>query len=321
MLIKPHHRIHALITCLVIAISIGGCTSVSSVVKNSTRNSVPNDGTLYGLIANQKYENAMDVLTKLYENFPNSARDEYKFTQSVDRVAYHLPKKHEQMLKSFILKNKNSIPVQYLEARYVQYTGTKARGGKPTKETPKKNMRTMRKAVAKSIDLYNLVLYKDPTNYLAHARLAESYTYIGKEQLSNEHFETALDYSPTSFGIWDSYLFHSRPRWGGSHEKMDDIIFALEAYENENPNLKRLKGLALADKADFARRNKQLDLAERYALAALEFEPHKTYGQTVDRVYQAVSRSGDTVAACRISKKVNSLYPKNKRYQKLIEEC
>ena len=321
MSIEPLHGIRTLVVCLLLTLSLNGCASARSIIQTSTRSSVANDGSLYSLIANRKYAIAITTLTTLYENFPNSQRDETKFTKAVNRAAYYLADEHENSLKNFIRRHKNEIPVQFLEARQLQYQGIKARGNKFAEDTSKEDKRAMHTALARSIDLYNLVLYKDPSNYLAHAHLALNLSYTAKYELSNEHFEIALDYSPTNYTIWQTFLSQNKPRWGGSHEKMDDIIFALEAYERENPRLTRLKGLALADKADIARRNKKLDLAERFALAALEFEPHKTYGQTVDQVYQAVSRSGDTVAACRISKKVNSIYPTNKRYQKLIEGC
>lgn len=303
------------------AIGLSGCSTTNSLLNTAERKTSSSTNSLSELIKDKNYQGAKDRLYTLYENIPNSGHDERKFRREVNSVANFHSKEHKSKLTAFVRRYRNESSVQHLQAKRLQTEGFKARGRKFAKDTPEDALKVMFKKLNGSTELLYKVLKTDPSNYLAQEMLAVNLSYVSRQKRSNEHFEKALDYSPANYLVWQRFLNHNKPRWGGSHEKMQDLIFQMEAYEKENPKLKSLKGMMVADKSDLARRNKRLDLAEKYAIEALEIVPNYTHENLLDLVYKAVVSAGDTEAACRISNKVISIYPDSQRFQAYASSC
>ena len=102
---------------------------------------------------------------------------------------------------------------------------------------------------------------------------------------------------------------------------MDSVVKEMGPAARKNRVLQRLKGLPLIDKAEELIRKGEFVKAEDLVFRALDFGSHRRYGQTVRYLLNRVNASGDKVAGCRITKKTNALYPKNKRFRELAAKC
>jgi len=305
------------ITLSLLALSLAGCASSGDSKKNKGT-------TMFHLVKDGNYAKATERLNSLYAAYPSSAEAEDRFRSEMDSAAAYLPKKHKARLDRFLNINRNGVAEKFFSGLYFHHAGIDARGQKSVNNTERKKLGLLRDNLVNSIARFQSVLKDDPNSYLAHMYNGINFSYMGTIEAELAEFRAAVDINPTSVRVvrvWNSFLTHSQPRWGGSYDIMQDLIDELATHEQKNPKLRSLKGLALSDKADAFIRQEDFVSAEDHIFRALEFGSNDSYGQTVDYLMRKVKQSGDEEGACRIIKKTHAIYPKHERYRELAAGC
>ncbi len=296
------------------------CTMLTSCA--SSGNSNKRKGTtMYHLIKNRDYSAATDRLNTLYAAYPSSAKAEKQFLSELRSAVFNLPKKHQPELDGFLKLNSDGVAQRFMSALYFHETGVKARGTKFVPDTETKKLNSLRDNLVNSIARFQSVLKDDPNSYLAHTYNGINYSYLGTDAAELAEFRSAVELKPTSALTWNSFINHSQPRWGGSHEIMQELIDEMTTHEDKNPELRALRGLALSDKANLFIRQNDFANAEEQLFQALEFGSNYAYGRNVDLLMRKVKESGDETGACRIIKKTHAIYPDNKKYRELAQDC
>ena len=305
------------IVCFMILLCSGASASESESESESNNGEVK----LFEYIENEDFSSALNHLNSLYSAYPNGPEAESQFMLEVDIAGDYLTPEQEQLAEQFINLYPNHVSVKFLEALYVSRKGTKARGSKWSFDTAPKNFNNMKNELYKSIPLFEAVLDEDPENHLAHVFTGVNYSFLNQKSRSNKHYKQALEISPASYNAWTNILWFNHPRWGGNYAVMEELLAEMESQVIANPRLTSLKGLVLTDKADRALRGKKLAESEELIFQALEFGVYGRNRKVLDSLHREIQSSGDRAGACRISTKVNAMYPDNLHYSDLADSC
>ena len=300
-------KIHSFLAISVLAFAFVGVTSAAE--------------NLHDLIKSENYSAATSRLNMLYSDHQNGRKAENRLIGEVGTAVSVLPKNHKLQLDHFIELNQNSVAGKFTSALYYQWNGLRIRGQKSNQETDQKKLDALRVNLNQSVTLFQSVIKDDPKSYLAHMYNGINYSYISSRKASDREFKAGLAIKPLNYKIWEKYIIYNQPRWGGSYERMDSVVKEMGPAARKNRVLQRLKGLPLIDKAEELIRKGEFVKAEDLVFRALDFGSHRRYGQTVRYLLNRVNASGDKVAGCRITKKTNALYPKNKRFRELAAKC
>jgi len=107
--------------------------------------------------------------------------------------------------------------------------------------------------------------------YLCSIRL---HNLEGNDAQEDEAFTTARVYYPASFALYNRMLAARLPRWGGSYCQMDKLSREASDQGEVNPKLATLFGVIYADRAWYARRDKN------YQEALDIYSEGLTYGES-----------------------------------------
>jgi len=291
-------------------------TSAGSVMSNDA-----SDTTLSDFIKNQDYAGAKKLLDQLYAEYPASADAEASFVRNVGNATTNLQYEHDEQLQAFIDRYPNHLSVDHFSANYLYAKGTKARGEKTILKTSKDQLASMRSEMEGSVTAFKGVLEENPNDYLALVSNGVNYSYMGAYRKADNEFRKALDLNAASYQAWSNLLWFNHPRWGGSYQKLENLLEEMEAQIGTNPKLASMQGVIYADKADAAIGREQFDEAETLVLQAFEYGSYWRYRRVADDLHRKIQASGDRAGACRISIKVNELDPTNEHYQNLVESC
>lgn len=153
----------------------------------------------------------------------------------------------EQQLNEWV----NTYPASYqpflARARYFQVKGWRARGTKWGSETSDKQKSKMKIYISKAQADIKKALNRNPSSSMAYVLLIQgSYASSDFNELDNI-FKKGIKISPASYELRQSYLRRQRPRWGGSLERMLEVIVESEKLIDQNPRLINLASWVLED--------------------------------------------------------------------------
>ena len=148
--------------------------------------------------------------------------------------------------------------------------GADARGGKVLSKTSDAQISAMNKLYLAAHD--DLMKAKSIDNSLLpiYALLIQiniDGTSSSRESILNE----AIAVNPAGSQYRSIYMFYSRPKWGGSWEKMEQLASDSAAYISYNPWLNLLPGYIPAEKADIASRKDDFNTCISYYSEALQY--------------------------------------------------
>jgi tetratricopeptide (TPR) repeat protein len=178
----------------------------------------------------------------------------------------------------------NAYPASYqpflARAHYFQTMGWHARGAKWGSETSDKQKSSMKSYFSKAEDDVNKALNRNPSSLMAYLLLMQgTYVKSGFNELDSA-FEKGLKLSPASYKLRQRYIRRQRPRWGGSFEKMIEVVVESEALIDKNPELINLSSWILEDIFSNQYRNGNYTLAK------------KTLGEGLTRINNSAIQSG-----------------------------
>jgi len=317
---------------LVLAIGTGcGTTVVQDVLKETINETLKKRQTvaisetevktLSEYIEDENYESAKWLLDDLYESYPSSLENESRFVWAVETATRELQYSHDEKLQAFIARYPDSLPMDFFSSLYQFNKGAKLRGTDWAANTSDAQFDAMRVEMKKSVAGFENVLNQHPESYLAHAYIGRNYSYIASRHESDIAFRKSLVQEPASFGAWNGFLWYNRPRWGGNYAGMMKLLNEMGYEVGDNPRLARLRGVILADKASNAIQNNKYDDAEELLMLAMDYGVVSDYTRVADELHAKVQASGDSEGACRISQKIYTLQPNNKRYKNLVAIC
>jgi tetratricopeptide (TPR) repeat protein len=178
----------------------------------------------------------------------------------------------------------NAYPASYqpflARAHYFQTMGWYARGAKWGSETSDEQKSAMKSYFSKAEADVNKALNRNPSSLMAYLLLMQgTYVKSGFNELDSA-FEKGLKLSPASYKLRQRYIRCQRPRWGGSLEKMIEVVVESEALIDKNPELINLSSWILEDIFSNQYRNGNYTLAK------------KTLGEGLSKINNAAIQNG-----------------------------
>ncbi|CAH0990375.1 hypothetical protein SIN8267_00467 [Sinobacterium norvegicum] len=122
-----------------------------------------------------------------------------------------------------------------------------------------------------AINDFNHVLQERPDMMPVYPLLIAISTARGVRVDRREVVDAAIEQNPGSYYVRSTYINKLEPRWGGSYSKMDGFAEEQQQYLAFNPKLYLLLGRSHADKAWYAKRDKQCQMGIEHMKAALEY--------------------------------------------------
>jgi tetratricopeptide (TPR) repeat protein len=178
----------------------------------------------------------------------------------------------------------NAYPASYqpflARAHYFQTMGWYARGAKWGSETSDEQKSAMKSYFSRAEADVNKALNRNPSSLMAYLLLMQgTYVKSGFNELDSA-FEKGLKLSPASYKLRQRYIRCQRPRWGGSLEKMIEVVVESEALIDKNPELINLSSWILEDIFSNQYRNGNYTLAK------------KTLGEGLSKINNAAIQNG-----------------------------
>ena len=165
--------------------------------------------------------------------------------------------------------------------------GKQARGGKYIRDTPDSNIEAMHRLVERAGEDLQHAIALDPRLTPAYAALIDASGYgLGDAAVVRGRTE-GLRVDPANFAIYNSLMFVSQPKWGGSLSAMTRTAREAATHAAQNPLLLLLreKELAYEDNID----DDGCDVPQRFALYSVVFDQAAVSQQLLTAGYQAES--------------------------------
>ena len=144
----------------------------------------------------------------------------------------------EQWIKTY----PESFSAYLAKAYYYHSVGFHSRGYKFISDTSQKKIDSMHDNFKIAINSALKSLELNNKNIPAYALLISIQMHLGNESYLTELYNNALKIEPASYIVRYRYLFALQPKWGGSFEKITQVIEDAKKYYNDNPRLKSLEG-------------------------------------------------------------------------------
>lgn len=125
--------------------------------------------------------------------------------------------------------------------------GMTARGGEYIDKTPPENIRAMKARFTKAVPLFQRALELEPRLGAACLGLYDIGSNVAPA-MAKEALRQCLSADPDSYHVILTMLYYTKPRWGGSFEKMRQVTAYASARTDDNPILGALLGEALVEK-------------------------------------------------------------------------
>ncbi len=214
----------------------------------------------------------------------------------------------EPLLDEWVKKHPESYAAHLANGSYFQHRAWLKRGSKWSKDTTSEQLRQMNLYFAESIRYVTGALTLRPTLIEGYAILINAAMAMSKPEHEQQLVRQALEKSPASFRIRRSHMQALLPRWGGSYEAMRNFARESQAYSEQNPNLKVLRGLVMWDKGRNAMLGADYGNAVQFFTQAIQNgESPEFYADRAD----AYMRIKDYGKALVDTHKALELYPQN----------
>lgn len=154
----------------------------------------------------------------------------------------------DRLTSLWIKLSPESAHAQAARGLHLMRSGIEARGEKVISKAASENLQRMRDQLSRAREHLETAIQYDPRIMPAYAALITVAQYMGDRKLADSVYENALAIDDKNYHVRYAFLKQLRPRWGGSHEEMDDVVEGAEAFLSENPRLSKLRAIALGSR-------------------------------------------------------------------------
>ena len=223
------------------------------------------------LLENGKIKEAFELLSNKYKAALTDPKKEDSFVMEFLYVQT-TTKNLDSVIDDFVSQYADqSLPYTF-RGCYLFGKSLRARGEKWIHETSKSQIDNMIRLQGDAISDFDRATNISPEFYYPYMKLALIYGMrSGELDLANKYYEIALSKNSKSFWVWSALLGRSTPRWGGSYDKMEEIISKMETNTSMNSLLIPLKGSILFDKGSLEENRRNYAQAKNYYNEALSY--------------------------------------------------
>lgn len=312
-------------TIFLVAILISGCSSFPLLQNNEMKidQSIEeqiskSDIKVIQLLENGKINEAFELLSNKYKAALADPKKEDSFVMEF-MYAQTTTKNLDSVIDDFVsLYANQSLPYTF-RGCYLFGKSLRTRGEKWIHETSKIQINNMTSLQGDAISDFDRATNISPEIYYPYMKLALIYGMRSDElDLANKYYEIALSKNSKSFWIWSALLDRSTPRWGGSYEKMEEIIRKMEISTSMNSFLIPLKGSILRDKGSLEENRRNYAQAKKYYNEALSYGD--LHGVLVGLGYIHI-QEGNYKVGCELIDKAVDLRPYDHRTNANLVNC
>jgi tetratricopeptide (TPR) repeat protein len=132
---------------------------------------------------------------------------------------------------------------------------------------------------------FNYVLEQQPDMLPVYPLLIKISYARGVRIDRREVLDLAVEQNPASYIVRLAYINKLQPRWGGSYSAMDRFAEEQQQYLPDNPKIHLLLGKSHADRAWYAKRDKQCTEGIKHMTRALEFGVTSAWAERIAWCY------------------------------------
>lgn len=315
---------------LCVSILITGCAStVNTTTKTNTKVTTADTRTfleenykkynilLINRLTSKNYQSAVDIIKSRYDESIRQIDQEDKLffeLNSMENLNSRFFAKFDK-----IIKDNSSNPYAYLlRGIYIYNQAWRVRGHGYISDTNNIAISEMKRLLKLAISDFNQAIELEPDNYVFYLFLAESANLIGQKD-EETYFRKALSLKPESYWVWANYLSTNMPRWGGSYEKVENLINEIKPLIEKNSHLATLQGYILMDKGSLAYIDSKYEKAKTYYQEALKFGDHPNALNTLGLIL--IETKTDKKQACQYFYRAFKMRPYNFSFNRQISLC
>lgn len=142
-------------------------------------------------------------------------------------------------------------------ARHRRSLAQNARGTKWAKDTSELNFKRMKYLLSMAQQDYVKAQDINPRNPFVYTGMIYSAGYTSEEIFAQAMLSRGLKENPDSVLLWHAALYQAQPKWGGSLEKMDEVLSAALHRVKDPDDVRELKALYYEYKGTYASQNEK----------------------------------------------------------------
>jgi tetratricopeptide (TPR) repeat protein len=152
-----------------------------------------------------------------------------------------------------------------------------ARGQNWASETSDEQFKEMKRYFSLALQDVGAALKMNPKVDVCYQLMIQIAMAVRDDILKKNALLEALKYRPYGYRVRHQYLYSLTPRWGGSYNKMEEFVEQSEKYSGYNPELKSLRAVIPADKADILEREGSYEEAIKLYTAAIRLKESASF--------------------------------------------
>lgn len=196
---------------------------------------------IINLLRQEKFAQLDQLLIDIQKRHEKGEADELDVWHAFQAFANSDPSL-ENLLVKFSEQRASSFVPHLGLAEYHQHLGWLSRGGKWSKDTPKKKFAKMRAHFHIAKEQYFRVLNINSKLLVPYVGLMRISYSVGLQKQVKVYADEALKIDPSSYLIHYRRLFSLQPKWGGTIREIENYLGMIRKYYNLNPRLKSLNG-------------------------------------------------------------------------------
>ncbi len=233
-------------------------------------------GTILFLFQNRIYKSLTEKLEEIQRAYEQDFREESNIFRAYDVFAKAVPL-YESLLNEWVVEYPTVSSPYVARAEYYCQCAFSARGTAWAKNTSENQFAGMDRFFALAMEDIKKALGIDPKIDVCYGMLINIGMATGNDALKLNSLKESLKNNPYGYEVRSIYLFSLTPRWGGSYNQMQEFVDDAERFASENPDLKKLKAIILADKASMLLYQNQYDEAIQLYTEALRISEKAGY--------------------------------------------
>lgn len=228
-------------------------------------NPSPDYGVLSSLIEQERFGDLEQSFLARQEAYRRDVSCETHLSNQVDWVA---TASRLRAMQRFVASHPDSWVALSLRGTAWMREGWRHRGGSVASQVGREQWKAMHAAFASAREDLWRSLEIQPDNSIAPAALLEIAKVDGAREEAGRVFSHVLEHDPTNFRAWARALKLEEPRWGGSIDRMEELVRSSVPFSKDNPRLLILPGYVHAVRAGaHARAGRHAEAAEAYRRA------------------------------------------------------
>jgi tetratricopeptide (TPR) repeat protein len=291
-------------------------------------------GVILYLFQNRIFKSLTEKMEEMQRAYEQDSREESNVFKVYSVFARSNPL-YETLLNEWIAYDPAVSSPYAARAEYYYSCAFAARGTGRAKNTSESQFAGMNRYFSLALDDIKSALKINPNVDVCYAMLIKIGMATGDDALKLNSLKQALKNNPCGYEVRSAYLFSLTPRWGGSYNQMQEFVDEAERTAYQNPDIKKLKALILADQAGMLLYQDQYDEAIRLYTEALRISENagfyaqrgdcyydlRQYRKALDDYDHAIAL--DSMDPDYLRKKASVLYEQNRLTdaQELIEQA